>query len=125
MAIDAFVMPLWRFKLGDFETGVERLAGEGKWWATKERWGGGPGGEVEDTTSPRGPSGIEEAPGLREKSTPRNVDGSRVRRRPTPAQLWKTVKPGNPLWDPKVVYEAIGKATGAYWDYVGYFTSHI
>lgn len=107
------------------EGGVERLAGEGKWWATKERWGGGPGGEVEDATSLRGPSGIAEAPGTQEKSTSRNTDGSRVRRRPTPAQLWKTVKPGNPLWDPKVVYEAIGKATGADWDDVGYLTSHI
>ena len=27
MAVDAFVMPLWRFKAGDFVTGVERLAG--------------------------------------------------------------------------------------------------
>src|SRR5688572_6421285 len=27
MAVDVLVMPLWRFKVGDFETGVERLAG--------------------------------------------------------------------------------------------------
>src|SRR5437016_2046739 len=27
MGIDAFVMPLWRFKVGDFETPVEQLAG--------------------------------------------------------------------------------------------------
>lgn len=85
---------------------VEQLAGEGKWWTTKERWGGGPGGEVEDVA----------APNAQEKSVHRNVDGSRVRLRPTPAQIWKVVKPGNPLWDPKVVYEAIGKDRSKEWD---------
>ncbi|KAF3045159.1 hypothetical protein E8E12_010161 [Didymella heteroderae] len=95
---------------------VERLAGEGKWWTTKERWGGGPGGEVEDIAAPSETSGIETASNTQEKPAHRNVDGSRVRKRPTPAQIWKIVKPGNPLWDPKVVYEAIGKNKGKEWD---------
>ncbi|KAJ4347110.1 uncharacterized protein N0V89_011048 [Didymosphaeria variabile] len=34
----------------------------------------------------------------------------------TPAEIWKTLKPGNPLWDPKVVYEAIGKDRNTSWD---------
>lgn len=100
---------------------VEQLAGEGKWWTTKERWGGGPGGEVEDIAAPSETSGIEAAPNAQEKPVHRNVDGSRVRRRPTPAQIWKVVKPGNPLWDPKVAYEAIGKDKSKEWDDVGHF----
>lgn len=99
---------------------TERLAGEGKWWTTKERWGGGPGGEVEDIATPSQTSGTEPASNAQEGPVHRNVDGSRVRRRPTPAQIWKVVKPGNPLWDPKVVYEAIGKDTGSEWDDVSH-----
>lgn len=99
---------------------VERLAGEGKWWATKERWGGGPGGEAENATASRESNDGETTPGSHEKTTPRNVDGSKVRRRPTPAQIWKVVKPGHPLWDPKVAYEAIGRVPGAEWDDVSY-----
>jgi hypothetical protein len=99
---------------------VEQLAGEGKWWATKARWGGGPGGEVGDAATSNETSGPEATPNPQEKSVQRNTDGSRVRRRPTPAQIWKVVKPGNPLWDPKVLYEAIGKDKCAEWDDVGY-----
>ncbi|KAF1931622.1 uncharacterized protein M421DRAFT_2271 [Didymella exigua CBS 183.55] len=95
---------------------VEKLAGEGKWWTTKERWGGGPGDEIDNVTTPSVISGIGAAPNAQEKSVHRNVDGSRVRRRPTPAQVWKVVKPGNPLWDPKVVFEAIGRDESKEWD---------
>lgn len=95
---------------------VERLAGEGKWWATKERWGGGSGYEAEDAATTAEMNGNEVTSSSQGKTTPRNLDGSKARRRPTPAQIWKTVKPGNPLWDPKVVYEAIGKQKDAEWD---------
>ncbi|KAH6644044.1 hypothetical protein C7974DRAFT_13128 [Boeremia exigua] len=95
---------------------VERVAGDGKWWATKERWGGGPGGEVEDGVASSEANGTETTPSAQEKSLQRNADGSRPRRRPTPVQVWKIVKPGNPLWDPKVIYEAIGKESDAEWD---------
>ena len=32
MAVDLYVMPMWRFKTGDFETPVERLVGREKVW---------------------------------------------------------------------------------------------
>ncbi|KAH8727800.1 hypothetical protein GQ44DRAFT_703000 [Phaeosphaeriaceae sp. PMI808] len=67
---------------------TERRGGEGKWWTTQDRWGGGPGGEV----------------------------GEATRRRPTPVEIWKTLKPSHPSWDPKVVYEAIGKDRSLEWD---------
>lgn len=95
---------------------VERVAGEGKWWTTKERWGGGPGCEAESAATTGETNGNETNSSSQGKAIPRNMDGSKLRRRPTPAQLWKTVKPGNPLWDPKVVYEAIGKQADAEWD---------
>jgi hypothetical protein len=94
---------------------TEQQAGQGKWWTTKERWGGGPGGEVENSEN----SNTDPDPKLQEKPAGRNLDGSRVRRRPTPAQVWKVLRPGNPLWDPKVVYEAIGKDRSVEWDDVG------
>lgn len=98
----------------------EQLAGQGKWWTTKERWGGGPGGEVGDAATASETSGTETMPNSKEKPVQRNPDGSKARRRPTPAQMWKVVKPGNPLWDPKVVYEAIGKDRTAEWDDVSH-----
>lgn len=91
---------------------TETRAGEGKWWTTKERWGGGPGGEVGEATG----AAELQIPKPEEKPAERNRDGSKVRRKPSPAEMWKLLKPGNPLWDPKVTYEAIGKVKGSEWD---------
>jgi hypothetical protein len=95
---------------------TERRGGEGKWWTTNLRWGGGPGGEVGDAQG-AGDIPVKEA-GIAhdEKSSHRNPDGSKARRRPTPAEVWKTLKPGQPSWDPKIVYEAIGKDGSVEWD---------
>lgn len=95
---------------------VEIRSGDGKWWTTNERWGGGPGGEVEETTMTKVATPNEE-----EQVPERNQDGSRPRRRPTPGEIWKILKPGNPLWDPKVAYEAIGRDRKSEWDDVGFF----
>jgi hypothetical protein len=95
---------------------TEKRAGEGKWWTEKPRWGGGPGGEVGDA------QGASDAPVKdvpqppEEKLVQRNPDGSKNRRRPTPAEVWKILRPGLPSWDPKVVYEAIGTDRGVEWD---------
>ncbi|KAL6707770.1 hypothetical protein ACN47E_003670 [Coniothyrium glycines] len=90
----------------------ETRGGEGKWWTTKERWGGGPGGEVGTAANAADlqPSKVEA------KSTDRNRDGSKARRKLSPAELWKILKPLNTLWDPKVTYEAIGKNETSEWD---------
>lgn len=102
---------------------AEQRSGEGKWWTTKERWGGGPGGEVGDAQGASDAPVKDEVTQPQEKPTHRNPDGSKARRRPTPAEVWKTLKPGHPLWDPKVVYEAIGKDKSAVWDDVRIHTS--
>lgn len=95
---------------------VETRAGSGKWWTTKERWGGGPGGEVGEAT--RALESIAVDPRAKEEKTviQRHADGSKVRRKPTPAEIWKVLKSANPLWDPKVVYEAIGKDGDSQYD---------
>ncbi|KAF2134589.1 hypothetical protein P153DRAFT_278828 [Dothidotthia symphoricarpi CBS 119687] len=89
---------------------TEKRSGEGKWWTTKERWGGGPGGETQGTKDTSNTSNNED------KSVLRNRDGSRVRRRPSPVELWKVLKTGNALWDPKITYERIGKDRSTEWD---------
>jgi hypothetical protein len=97
----------------------ERRGGEGRWWTTKERWGGGPGGEVGETIGTTEILSTAAAPKLEEKPVERNRDGSKARRKPSPAEIWKTLRPGNPLWDPKVTYQAIGKDKSVEWDDVG------
>ncbi|KAH4895362.1 hypothetical protein HBI80_221360 [Parastagonospora nodorum] len=95
---------------------TEKRAGEGKWWTEKPRWGGGPGGEVGDAQGASDVS-IKEAPKQsEEKLVQRNPDGSKTRRRPTPAEVWKILRPSQPSWDPKITYEAIGKDKNVQWD---------
>jgi hypothetical protein len=94
---------------------AEARGGEGKWWTIKERWGGGPGGEVGEAV---GATELQPTK-AEEKPAERNRDGSKARRRPSPAELWKILKTANPLWDPKVSYEAIGKDKTSDWDDVG------
>lgn len=95
---------------------TEKKAGEGKWWTTKHRWGGGPGGEVGEATGASDAPSDTSTSKVEEKLASRPRLGSRDRRRPTPAEVWKILRPGNPLWDPKVVYEAIGKDQKSAWD---------
>jgi hypothetical protein len=44
--------------------------------------------------------------------------GTRERRRPNPVEHWKALRPGSSVWDPRTVYEAIGKDPDAEWDEV-------
>lgn len=102
---------------------VEARGGEGKWWTTKSRWGGGPGGELGDAQSASDVPVKEPSTVPEERPTQRNPDGSKARRRPTPAEIWKILRPNHPSWDPKVVYEAIGKNKSVEWDDVRTRTS--
>ncbi|KAF2445377.1 hypothetical protein P171DRAFT_484068 [Karstenula rhodostoma CBS 690.94] len=95
---------------------TEKRGGEGKWWTMTHRWGGGPGGGVGEAKGASDAPAPEPAAKADQSMPGRSRDGSKIRRRPTPADIWKTLKPGNPLWDPKVVYEAIGKDRKTAWD---------
>lgn len=81
---------------------TEVKPGEGKWWTTKPRWGGGPGGEVENEsgTSDFVQAAEEGLEGTKEQIVKREKDGSRVRKKKTPAMLWKELRCGSGRWDP-------------------------
>jgi len=73
--------------------------GEGQWWTTKARWGGGLGGEVESENGDIAQAAEELLNDMKER---RGKDGGKGRRKKTPALLWKELKCGNGNWDPKV-----------------------
>ena len=90
----------------------EEKPGEGQWWATKPRWGGGKGGEmglsdeeavvtVEDTTNAQSPP-----PGKR----PRRMNR---------AAAWKEVRPPATTWERGVTYLRVGCGKGNDYDDVG------
>jgi hypothetical protein len=104
---------------------TEMRGGEGKWWTINPRWGGGPGGEVGDAQGAGDAPAKEAVTSPDDKAVQRNPDGSKSRRRPTPAEVWKILRPSHPSWDPKIVYEAIGKDKSVEWDDVRFCTHRI
>lgn len=81
---------------------TEVKPGEGQWWTTKPRWGGGPGGEVEGEAGNADIVQMAEEllDGVKER---RGKDGGKgPRRKKTPALLWKEIRCGSGYWDPKV-----------------------
>lgn len=81
---------------------TELKPGEGKWWTMRPRWGGGPGGEVENET---GNSDIVQVAeellnGIRDAKGRNDKDGSKTRKKKTPAVLWKELRCGSSRWDP-------------------------
>jgi hypothetical protein len=88
----------------------ERKSGEGKWWVTKARWGGGPGGEVGEA------SGGSDAPVEKEEKAARSRPSAKDKRKLSAAEAWKVLKPGGGIWDPRIAYEAIGKDRSVEWD---------
>ncbi|OCK79934.1 hypothetical protein K432DRAFT_382629 [Lepidopterella palustris CBS 459.81] len=92
---------------------AEKKPGEGKWWVTEPRWGGGPGGEVGEG------SGGSDAPIEKEDEKPgRSRPSAKERRKLSAAEAWKVLKPGSGVWDPKIAYEAIGRNRSVDWDEV-------
>ena len=79
----------------------EEAPGNGQWWATKPRWGGGPGGEV----------GVSEEDEIEEMAT---SDGSRKRpRKLDRAAMWKEMKPPMTTWEKGITYARIGGTEGS------------
>ena len=99
--------------------------GEGKWWTTVPRWGGGPGGEVENQD---GNSDVV-ATAAEALNAGKDENGEKVGRKPrqkkSPALLWKELRPGSGYFDPKTDYEAIGKEPDSPWDTVRSFSPSI
>ena len=110
---------------------TEKRTGEGQWWTTVPRWGGGPGGEVEvasptNTDVPVAGLGEEKRPTAEPESRTRSQPPSPVDRpaskrprgagggpagpkRMSMAERWKVIQPGPSGWDRKVIYKRVGK----------------
>lgn len=76
---------------------------EGKWWVTKPRWGGGPGGEVGD----------EDGEG--------SSKGRKRSKKSDSVEIWKRRQPPSNGWDKGVVHLQIGKDKNSEFDDVSLF----
>ena len=81
---------------------------EGKWWATKPRWGGGPGGEFGTS---------DEKPLKGEAVVPaENASPKKRTKKTSQAEEWAAMKPPQSLWEKGVTYQQIGKEKGSEYD---------
>lgn len=83
----------------------EKRPGEGKWYTSKPRWGGGSGDEV-------GPASGDNGDDAQKKDD--KTSGLRMRgRRLTAAEAYKRLSPGMGTWDSRTTYMALGKVDGS------------
>ena len=93
--------------------------GEGKWYTTKPRWGGGAGGEIGNTENNSDESSPKEKEGDEDKRAAAGSSNGRKRvKRPSPAEAWKLLAPGNGLWDRRIRYMRLGKEKDKCYDEV-------
>ncbi len=106
---------------------TEKRFGEGAWWATKPRWGGGPGGpigrEVDATsnTDEAVPGKDEGGGGSATALGPGSGHGGRPTSKKSRKNLpiydgYRMVRPPSASWDHKTRYKAIGRAKGTDYD---------
>ncbi|KYK60722.1 uncharacterized protein DCS_01860 [Drechmeria coniospora] len=91
---------------------AERRFGEGAWWTSKPRWGGGQGGPIGrevDVISVR----ADEDGGPAGRDGPLAKVVKKSRRNMSIYDSYRMVRPPSTCWDRKVKYETIGKAQGA------------
>ncbi|KAJ3501017.1 hypothetical protein NM208_g17022 [Fusarium decemcellulare] len=92
---------------------TERRFGEGQWWTTAKRWGGGPGGPIGRE--------IEKDAVQGDKDTkPSDENGLPVSKKPRKNMSiydnYRMIRPPSSTWDKKAQYEAIGRRQGADYD---------
>ncbi|KAH8595215.1 hypothetical protein B0O99DRAFT_623487 [Bisporella sp. PMI_857] len=120
-------------------TTTETRFGEGKWWTSVPRWGGGPGGPIGRevdilpppsslsqstiSASSSGPSsataGEEEPRGRSPRPGPAPAKRSKRPGKDGNLQIYENYRkmlPPSSTWDRKTRYSAIGKKEGATWD---------
>lgn len=86
----------------------EKSPGEGEWWTTKARWGGGSGGEVANQA---------------ENSDEGPPPAKRGKRKETALESYKALHPPAGTWEKKVTYLRIGKDPDGDSDTVSFFAS--
>lgn len=82
--------------------------GDGKWWTSKPRWGGGHGGEFGDADGNKDhPAPAPSSVTVRRGSMPIHLPaGARGR---SEEDIWRELKSGPGLFDPQHTYLAVGK----------------
>lgn len=92
------------------------LLGDGKWWTSKPRWGGGRGGEFGEA------DGNKDRPAIsstgRRGSMPIQMPAGAQRGR-SEEDIWRELKSGPGLFDPQHTYLAVGKDRAQPHDTVG------
>lgn len=91
--------------------------GEGQWWTTVPRWGGGTndGPEGEHHTEEDNSNHEEEKPHKRSKYDHPFLAMRRPRKMSN-AERWSVVQPGPSLWEKRMKYMQIGKTVGSLYD---------
>lgn len=101
---------------------AESRPGEGEWWTTKPRWGGGTGGPIGREVDRDAVQGDKDAKpptshagdGSSSSSKPSGMPAAkRPRKQMSIYDNYRMVRPPSASWDPKTRYEAIGKVRGS------------
>ena len=103
------------------EARQEVKPGAGQWWATTPRWGGGPGGALEEAVALADEPATEGQPAPvvdGDAGRSPNVLRKSSRRRMSAADAWKQLRPGAGFWDARCEYMAIGKLKSSPYDEV-------
>lgn len=102
---------------------AETHSGEGKWWTSVPRWGGGTGGEAGDGRADED-NNLSDEDARSKSNDPASSTGAPADRkksfgkRPDLHEVWNTLKVGAGHWDPKADYQRLGQDTGTEWDQV-------
>ncbi|KAM6518128.1 hypothetical protein FSOLCH5_006895 [Fusarium solani] len=92
---------------------TEKRFGDGQWWTTEKRWGGGPGGPIGREIEKDSVQGDKDV-------KPSDENGLPVSKKPRKNMSiydnYRMVRPPSSTWDKKAQYEAIGRRQGADYD---------
>ncbi|KAM0427208.1 hypothetical protein ACHAPT_007636 [Fusarium lateritium] len=92
---------------------TEKRFGDGQWWTTEKRWGGGPGGPIGREIEKDAVQGDKDV-------KPSDENGLPVSKKPRKNMSiydnYRMVRPPSSTWDKKAQYEAIGRRQGADYD---------
>ncbi|ROT42732.1 hypothetical protein SODALDRAFT_354917 [Sodiomyces alkalinus F11] len=111
---------------------TEQRPGQGQWWTTRKRWGGGSGGpigrEIERAAEWDAAQGGKDGPVAKMNAATATVSGSssgsspgmpapkRPRKQMSIYDSYRMIRPPSASWDPRTRYEAIGKVPGSGYD---------
>ncbi|KAF5566992.1 hypothetical protein FNAPI_867 [Fusarium napiforme] len=94
---------------------TEKRFGEGEWWTTKKRWGGGPGGPIGREIEKDQVQGDKDAKPSDENGLPMPL-AKKPRKNMSIYDNYRMIRPPSSTWDKKAQYEAIGRRKGADYD---------